>query len=324
LDLSKISLIQSIANKGSISAAAAERYISPVAAREQLGVVENELGFSLFVRTKQGVTLTPEGSHFLKHASQLALEFDELVSECRSLAGEAGEAISIAVYEPYGLFRYCNTYSKLYPRTVFSYFKADFSNAVRPAAFMKKFKIDIMQEPYNPLFKKDGLRFLPVSKDYCCAYCMRSHPLASKKSIPISMLKDQKVYFAESVSYEGTILEANLRKAGVYAVSVPYDEMNVLELCGKGDIYLLESEMRSSFQKLECIPLEPVQPFIHGVVYADDAPEKVLNFINYLQKSVGEEQLQLLTDRCSEMDRAYENDNLIVRSEMDRAHEAKN
>lgn len=55
-----------IAEKGSISQAAAALYISPVALHQQLNLMEESLGFKLFVRSRKGVALTPAGEEFRK------------------------------------------------------------------------------------------------------------------------------------------------------------------------------------------------------------------------------------------------------------------
>lgn len=305
MDLSKISLIQSIADKGSISAAASERYISTVSAREQLGLIEDELGFPLFFRSRRGVSLTPEGSLFLKKAPRLLKEFETLITECRALANKEKESITIAVYEPYDLVQYCNAYRKFNPNISFSYIRADFGTSTRPASFMDKNRINIMQEAYNPLYEQEGLCFLPLYEDYYCLYCIPSHPLSSKEKISLQMLQGLEVYLSDAVSCEVQILEAALLANGVQAVTVPHSEMEILALCGNGAVYLLDSEMQDSFRQLTCIPLEPKHWMVHGIVYAKDAPANVMKFIHFLKDILGREHLRQLQSRCEELAAAY-------------------
>ena len=305
MDLSKVSLLQSIAEKGSISAAAAERDISPVAAREQLGLIERELGFALFSRTRHGVSLTPEGKMFLESAVPLASEYDAIVAKCRALQSCAAESICIAVYEPYILFRYCDAYKKIHPNLSFSYTRADFGSA-NPAAFMKKNGIDVMQEAYSPDYEKENLRFLPVSEDHFCLYCKSSHPLASHDSIRLNMLQGFPVYYSQAVSCEGKILEANLRHAGIHATCVAHNEIDILDLCGKGAVYLLDSELQDRLRQLRCIPLEPKQRMVHGVIYAENASERVMEFIRYLQKIVGVKSAVRMKEICEGLNQAYQ------------------
>ena len=93
MDLNKVKLIKKIAEKGSISAAASELYISSVAAREQLLLIERDLGFALFKRTRRGASLTPEGEYFLSRAELLLEQFEMTVKECRSMAGTDTQSV---------------------------------------------------------------------------------------------------------------------------------------------------------------------------------------------------------------------------------------
>lgn len=84
-----------IAEKGSISQAAAALYISPVALHQQLNLMEESLGFKLFVRSRRGVTLTPAGEEFRKGAAQLDTIYSATLQRCRRLA--AAQSIRIPV-----------------------------------------------------------------------------------------------------------------------------------------------------------------------------------------------------------------------------------
>ena len=59
----------------SINQAAQNLYISPQALRSAIGSLENKLGFKIFERSKQGVSLTPEGE-------QIAADVDTLIQIC--------------------------------------------------------------------------------------------------------------------------------------------------------------------------------------------------------------------------------------------------
>ena len=56
----------------SINRAAQNLYISPQALRSAIGSMEDRLGFKVFERSKQGVTLTPEGE-------QIEADIDEII-----------------------------------------------------------------------------------------------------------------------------------------------------------------------------------------------------------------------------------------------------
>jgi DNA-binding transcriptional LysR family regulator len=68
MDLKQITYFIAIAEKGSISAAAAHVRIAQPALSAQIANLEADLGITLFSRHGRGVTLTPAGAVFLDHA----------------------------------------------------------------------------------------------------------------------------------------------------------------------------------------------------------------------------------------------------------------
>ena len=65
VDVRSLELFLAVSEKQSISKAAQENYVSRQALTEAMNRLEDELDVQLFVRSHQGVTLTPE-ARFLK------------------------------------------------------------------------------------------------------------------------------------------------------------------------------------------------------------------------------------------------------------------
>lgn len=64
---------------GSISNAAKELEVSQPNASNSIKLLENEIGFELFKRTKSGITVTEKGQEFLKHARRILSEHDSVM-----------------------------------------------------------------------------------------------------------------------------------------------------------------------------------------------------------------------------------------------------
>ena len=60
-----------VADSGSFNKASEELYVSPNAVMKQINLLENSLGFDLFVRTHRGVQLTPAGESLYRDAKYL-------------------------------------------------------------------------------------------------------------------------------------------------------------------------------------------------------------------------------------------------------------
>jgi DNA-binding transcriptional LysR family regulator len=71
MDLADVALFRTIANAGSLSAAARQTGTTPMLVSRRLAALEAELGARLFHRTTRSLSLTPEGEAFLPHAVAL-------------------------------------------------------------------------------------------------------------------------------------------------------------------------------------------------------------------------------------------------------------
>lgn len=69
VDVRSLELFLAVSEKQSISKAAQENYVSRQALTEAMNRLEDELAVQLFVRSHQGVTLTPEGRFLQWHPS---------------------------------------------------------------------------------------------------------------------------------------------------------------------------------------------------------------------------------------------------------------
>ena len=67
-----------VAQVGSINKAAHALFISQPHLGKILHDLEDEVGVILLQRTRHGVSVTPEGMEFLKHAKKMLAEFQEI------------------------------------------------------------------------------------------------------------------------------------------------------------------------------------------------------------------------------------------------------
>lgn len=67
-----------VARTNSFSQAAKELFVSQPNISSAISALEDELGFKIFQRTNQGITITSEGFIFLEHASNIMAELDKI------------------------------------------------------------------------------------------------------------------------------------------------------------------------------------------------------------------------------------------------------
>ena len=106
----------------SINRAAQNLYISPQALRSAIGSMEDKLGFKIFERSKQGVSLTPEGQRLFEHVAianeQLMLGEQEILKD-KSLEsglvtiGASETALRLFLLNKLELFHHNNPHVRL-------------------------------------------------------------------------------------------------------------------------------------------------------------------------------------------------------------------
>ena len=77
MTIQQVLYVLEIANRCSVSQAAQKLYLSQSALSQQLRRLEEELGYSLFTRTANGLQLTPEGQRFCEQAGPVAERWSE-------------------------------------------------------------------------------------------------------------------------------------------------------------------------------------------------------------------------------------------------------
>ena len=87
LDLKYLQYALAVARCGSVTRAARELYLAQPNLSRAIAELEQSLGFPLFIRTRQGMSLTPQGEKFLTEAEGILDRLSALARECRQAEG---------------------------------------------------------------------------------------------------------------------------------------------------------------------------------------------------------------------------------------------
>jgi len=87
MDLADVALFRMIAVSGSLSAAARQLGLTPMAVSRRLAALEAQVGARLFHRTTRVLSLTPEGEAFLPYAGTLLETQDQALATLASSDG---------------------------------------------------------------------------------------------------------------------------------------------------------------------------------------------------------------------------------------------
>jgi DNA-binding transcriptional LysR family regulator len=188
LNLSDLRAFVAVAELNSFGGAAAELHISQPALSRRIEKLEGTLGVRLFDRTTRSVEMTAVGREFSRKARELLNGLDESLLRIRDVSARVTGEVTIACVPSavrYFLPSVLREYHVQYPRIVVRIIDEGandvLSTVVRNEA---DFGLNYIgtQEP--------DLEFQPVLKEAFVLACPPDHPLARKRKVSWSELKE--------------------------------------------------------------------------------------------------------------------------------------
>jgi LysR family transcriptional regulator, transcription activator of glutamate synthase operon len=227
MDLRQIQYFLAIVEHGSFTEAADYYFISQSSLSKRIIALEEELGVTLFDRSKRNVSLTQAGEAFLIHAQQIAGSFQSMMFDLEHFTVEK-EYISIGaipVITEYGIPDLIARFRTLKPKIEFQMVEVDGIN-ILPALDKLRFDLAITRQNYLDYDKYEAVL---ISEDQFLVAVSKHHPFADRKSVSLKELKDQnfivfdqvtglqRVIFDEcnKVGYEPTIFYSSHQKISV-------------------------------------------------------------------------------------------------------------
>lgn len=97
MDTKQIEYMIAVEKEGSITEAAKRLYVTPSALSQQLKNLEQELDTRLFIRSKRGMTLTPEGNLYLSGAKAMLAVKEKVMEQIQSLVRQKNQSSQISI-----------------------------------------------------------------------------------------------------------------------------------------------------------------------------------------------------------------------------------
>lgn len=189
MSITKYKAFLKVAELGSLTKAAQALGYSQPNVSHMIKTLENEFGFSLFIRSKDSCTLTKNGESILYYCSQIVKNDDLLHASVQGIYGLLTGSIRIGAtnsnmidFVPKVIHRFTTSYSgiELLPRELGA------ENVVRE---LKSGNIDVafIEEEAVP----DELKkyYTPLYKDPLCVILPPNHPLTALDKVPSDRIK---------------------------------------------------------------------------------------------------------------------------------------
>lgn len=207
-DLTDMQLMVNVASAQSMTKGAERSFLSLPAASNRVKNLETYLGTVLFYRTSQGVTLTPSGEAFVRHARVVLRQLEHLRGDMQEYASGVKGRIRV--------FANTTAMNEFMPNILASYLaqhpdinvelRERLSHQVVKAVVEGSADIGITAQIAAVV---DGLEFLPYRTDRLVLVAHQDHPLAQADSIDFNdSLSFDYVGLSETSAIHAFLLQA--------------------------------------------------------------------------------------------------------------------
>lgn len=177
-----------VIESGSFTGAAGKLNYTQSAVSQMVHTLEEELGTTLVLRSKNGIALTPDGEEYLPYIRSIAASHRELAEKSREMQGLKSGVVRIGTFTSVSrnwLPQWMKEFKQVYPQVQFELYQGEYTNI---GQWIKEGSIDFGF--INPDAVK-GLCTVPLQRDAMLAVLPRGHALAAKEEVSLAELADQ-------------------------------------------------------------------------------------------------------------------------------------
>lgn len=250
-----------VAKKESISKASQSLMISQPAISYQIKSLENQLGVTLFIRTKKGVTLTEEGKLFLNFIERGIQEFtngENMLTNLKNLEYGTIRIGASATVAKHVLMPYLEIFHKKYPKIEIEITNHLTENLLKE---LRNGNLDMLLLNL-PMAETNDLDIIKVMKVQDSFVCNREYYEKIKQPLPLKELHKYPLLFQKSPSNTRAILDHYLKDNKVTLTPkmevVSYNLIMDFVKIGFGIGYATEEFIRDAIEKKELYPLEVI------------------------------------------------------------------
>lgn len=277
--------LQKIIEIGSFTKAAKALGYTQSSISQMIASLENELAIKLLTRSRTGVKLTIEGAELYPFIERSILQYQAMQEKANEIKGLETGIIRVGTISSitcHWMPKLIKGFQKIYPHVQFLFHQGDYTLIPE---WIKTGAVDFgfITPPAAP-----DLKTIPVKEGEMLAVLPKNHPLAHKKSVPITELTHEPFILLEEGHYSEPInafhaagLEPNVK----YTVHDDYAIMTMVE-AELGVSMLAELMLRRTSFDIVCLPVEPpiYRTLAIGYKDKDSLPVASKYFIEYLQE----------------------------------------
>ena len=296
MDFKTLTCFVAVAEELNITRAAAKLNISQPPLSSRIRQLEEDLGTELFIRSRQGLTLTSTGAILLKRARQILELVQNTRAEVTNYQTRLSGELRIGTVEgraPYLLARWITGFSEEFPLVTYTVRNGG-SDDILDQLCRHLIDIAVIAAPFN----MELLHGIPVGEQPWVALIPGSHPLAAKKgsTIPLADLDGESLIIPErsirAEAIERWFAEQKLEPVFLCRTSNYTDAVSLVEQ-GLGISIFPQSTYTPNPQISVKLITDPPKKASYYLVYLkkDPLPELAEAFRDYVSDFIAEDQM---------------------------------
>lgn len=273
-----------VAESGSFSSSEDKAFVSKQAILKQMNSLEEELGFKLFVRKHNGITLTSQGEIFYNGVIELLDLKQKLIDKC--LQEEESQYIRIGSTDHQVLLDPVNEeFRKLYPNI-------ELRRIVNPnhsGEWRVENDIQDVAEAYDQVLTviKD-VKFIPLVRRYYSVVLDVNHPLAKKKKITLDEMKEYSTILIPLMTKETPLKKIRNAYKNTHNLLETDDvdhQIDLLYECvGSKKLFITANPFAEYIDQVKVIPINKSWYVDCGLIYKPPLNNMIRKYIDVAKK----------------------------------------
>lgn len=193
LNLSRLHLLSELAVLGTIAKVAEAVNLTRPAVSQQLGILEQEVGTTLFERSGRGVRLTLAGESLVARSARVFELVSDIESDLASAKGDVAGEVRISAFGSVAttfIPAVFETLMREHRQLNLRFEELEPGESLK-AAVAKQVDLALVDDSISAEALSSMLYFRPVYEDHFAAVMSSSHRLAGKRTVTIAELADE-------------------------------------------------------------------------------------------------------------------------------------
>lgn len=258
-------IFQTIIEQGSFAKAAQLLHLTPSAVSHSISSMEEEIGFPLFIRNKNGVQLTSAGEQISPYLQKIVQANTSLLQTVAQMKGLQTGTVKVGCVNSVCIAwmpAIIESFLELHPQIELEVYQGSYTDV---NGWVRNGVIDI---GIVSAAVDDGLPFIPLYKDPLVCVTPQGYFPRGTKSITPADLKNQPFVIQQDSCDVDVINYLSDYKLDVRANCHILDDQSALAMveCGSGISIMPELVIKNIVRKVDIFPLNPEQHRTLGIL----------------------------------------------------------